>query len=227
MASLSQESADAQEKYERELLAHAQNIEKLNKLKDEVNSRSSHLADLEQERSRAQARVTELEEKYAAESQHRAEELAVLREQLQVAGEQNAALLSQLESVSGQLLDVSGRNAALDSSSQQLDVSNTSFRSLNEDEANNAQLMSIIKYLRKETEIMGGRLEVAEAEIVRTGQQLEQANKMAADAAQALEMERWVAALDHSNLTGSALKTDENSSPRQSFAMLVFSFEKT
>jgi hypothetical protein len=109
-----------------------------------------------------------------------------------VAGQQNAALLSQLESVSGQLLDVSGRNAALDSSSQQLDVSNTSFRSLNEDEANNAQLMSIIKYLRKEKEIMGGRLEVAEAEIVRTGQQLEQANKMAADAVQALEMERWV-----------------------------------
>jgi nucleoprotein TPR len=189
VASLSQESADAQEKYERELLAHAQNIEKLNKLKEEVNSRSSHLADLEQERSRAQARVTELEEKYAAESQHRAGELAVLREQLQVAGQQNAALLSQLESVSGQLLDVSGRNAALDSSSQQLD---TSFRSLNEDEANNAQLMSIIKYLRKEKEIMGGRLEVAEAEIVRTGQQLEQANKMAADAVQALDMERWV-----------------------------------
>lgn len=191
MASLGQEAREAQEKYERELLLHAQNIEKLNKLKETVSSSSLHLDELELERSRAEARVKELEAKHEAEADTLTKEVSVLKEQLDVANRENAALLAQLESVSQQLVDVSAMGRTLDSS--QLDasiVSNTSVRSLNEDEANNEQLLSIIKYLRREKEIVAGRLEVAEAEVMRTSQQLEQAQKLAADATQALELER-------------------------------------
>ena len=193
MESLGREAREAQDKYERELLLHAQNIEKLNKLKSEVSNRSLHVDELEMERSRAEVQMKELEQKYAEEAQQRAGEMVVLREQLDLANRENSALLTQLESVSQQLVDVSATGRALDSS-QLLDaslVSNTSLRSLNEDEANNEQLMSIIKYLRREKEIMAGRLEVAEAEIIRTNQQMEQAQKSAADSSQALEMERY------------------------------------
>ena len=193
MESLGQEAREAQDKYERELLLHAQNIEKLNKLKSEVSNRSLHVDELEMERARAEVQMKELEQKYAEEAQQRAGEMVVLREQLDLANRENSALLTQLESVSQQLVDVSATGRALDSS-QLLDaslVSNTSLRSLNEDEANNEQLMSIIKYLRREKEIMAGRLEVAEAEIIRTNQQMEQAQKSAADSSQALEMERY------------------------------------
>ena len=193
MESLGREAREAQDKYERELLLHAQNIEKLNKLKSEVSNRSLHVDELEMERARAEVQMKELEQKYAEEAQQRAGEMVVLREQLDLANRENSALLTQLESVSQQLVDVSATGRALDSS-QLLDaslVSNTSLRSLNEDEANNEQLMSIIKYLRREKEIMAGRLEVAEAEIIRTNQQMEQAQKSAADSSQALEMERY------------------------------------
>ena len=193
MESLGREAREAQDKYERELLLHAQNIEKLNKLKSEVSNRSLHVDELEMERARAEVQMKELEQKYAEEAQQRAGEMVVLREQLDLANRENSALLTQLESVSQQLVDVSATGRALDSS-QLLDaslVSNTSLRSLNEDEANNEQLMSIIKYLRREKEIMAGRLEVAEAEIIRTNQQMEQAQKSAADSSQALEIERY------------------------------------
>ena len=193
MESLGREAREAQDKYERELLLHAQNIEKLNKLKSEVSNRSLNVDELERERARAEVQMKELEQKYAEEAQQRAGEMVVLREQLDLANRENSALLTQLESVSQQLVDVSATGRALDSS-QLLDaslVSNTSLRSLNEDEANNEQLMSIIKYLRREKEIMAGRLEVAEAEIIRTNQQMEQAQKSAADSSQALEMERY------------------------------------
>ena len=193
MESLGREAREAQDKYERELLLHAQNIEKLNKLKSEVSNRSLHVDELEMERARAEVQMKELEQKYAEEAQQRAGEMVVLREQLDLANRENSALLTQLESVSQQLVDVSATGRALDSS-QLLDaslVSNTSLRSLNEDEANNEQLMSIIKYLRREKEIMAGRLEVAEAEIIRTNQQMEQSQKSAADSSQALEMERY------------------------------------
>jgi nucleoprotein TPR len=192
MTSLGQEAREAQDKYERELLLHAQNIEKLNKLKAEVSSHSLHVDELEMERARSEAQVKELEQKYAAKADNWAAEMAVLREQLDLAAKENTALLSQLESVSQQLVDVSASGRVLDTS-QALNASiasNTSIRSLNEDEANNEQLMSIIKYLRREKEIIAGRLDVAEAEIIRTNQQLEQAVKSAADVTQALELER-------------------------------------
>jgi nucleoprotein TPR len=119
LVSLGEEARSAQDKYERELLLHKQNIEQL-KLKEEVSQ---------------------------------------------------------------QLVDVSGSGRhLLDTSGSRLDTSlDASLRSVNEDEANNEQLMSIIKYLRREKEIMAGRLEVAETEIVRVGQQLAHAQKAAAE----------------------------------------------
>lgn len=52
--------------------------------------------------------------------------------------------------------------------------------------------MSIIKYLRREKEIVSGRLEVVQAELTRTSRQLEHAQKLAEDSRNALDMERYL-----------------------------------
>ncbi len=50
--------------------------------------------------------------------------------------------------------------------------------------------MSIIKYLRKEKDIVTGRLEVKEAALATAIRQLEHARKQAEDVHNAMEMER-------------------------------------
>ena len=64
-------------------------------------------------------------------------------------------------------------------------------RSLNEDDASTDQLMTIIKYLRREKEIVYGRMEVAQSELSRTTRQLEHAQKLVQDLQNALDSERY------------------------------------
>ena len=66
---------------------------------------------------------------------------------------------------------------------------NFSFSSIPED-GSNEKLMSIIKYLRKEKDIVTGRLEVKEAALATAIRQLEHARKQAEDVHNAMEMER-------------------------------------
>ena len=51
--------------------------------------------------------------------------------------------------------------------------------------------MTIIKYLRREKEIVYGRLEVAQTELSRTTRQLEHAQKLAQDSQNMLDSERY------------------------------------
>ena len=58
------------------------------------------------------------------------------------------------------------------------------------EDGSNEKLLSIIKYLRKEKEIVTGRLEVKEASLNTSIRQLEHAKKQAEDIQNALDMER-------------------------------------
>ncbi len=62
---------------------------------------------------------------------------------------------------------------------------------MNEDDASTDQLMTIIKYLRREKEIVYGRMEVAQSELSRTTRQLEHAQKLVQDLQNALDSERY------------------------------------
>ena len=122
MASLANEANETQDKYQRELLLHAKDIEALNLLKSETSNKLSSLQEVEMDKARIEARVIELKNIHATELTNKVEEIKAVQDQLAVVNSQNEALMKQLESVSGQLADLSASGQALDIS-QSGDVS--------------------------------------------------------------------------------------------------------
>jgi len=190
MAALAAECAEAQEKYNQELCMHAKHIETLNQLKTETSVKLSNMDEIQIEKRKMEADVSDMKESFTRQTNCMDAEITALKEQVEVLTEENRALMNQIESVSGQLADVSASAQTLDTSQSQLDISNVSARSGNDGDASRDQLMSIIKYLRREKEIVTGRLEVAQSELVRTARQLEHASKLSQDAESALQIER-------------------------------------
>ena len=181
------ESKETQEKYEREIVQHARDIEALSRLKQELKN-TNNKADMDLERKKHEDQVKLLEEKHMTELNVLKQGKTAVDQQLEVLSAQNENLLSQLESVSKQLTDMT--NAGLNTSGHGQDSSIVSNVSINEEDANNTQLMAIIKYLRQEKEILSGRVELMQAESARLQSQLEHASSQLTESEAALEKER-------------------------------------
>ena len=181
------ESKETQEKYEREIVQHARDIEALSRLKQELKN-TNNKADMDLERKKHEDQVKLLEEKHMTELNVLKQGKTAVDQQLEVLSAQNENLLSQLESVSKQLTDMT--NAGLNTSGHGQDSSMVSNVSINEEDANNTQLMAIIKYLRQEKEILSGRVELMQAESARLQSQLEHASSQLTESEAALEKER-------------------------------------
>merc|ERR1719370_2192288 len=176
---LGNEAREAQEKYEREIVQHAKDIETLNKLKNDMKSKSSNKVEWESERKRINEKMNTLTKKHKEEVQNMKNERMKITE--------------QLEAVSQQMTDMTAAGLNTSGSADASSSANTSLQgntSINEEEANTTQLMAIIKYLRQEKEILSGRLEVLQAETARTQSQLEHQMKVAANNQATLDRER-------------------------------------
>ena len=184
------EARETQEKYEREIVQHARDIEALSKLKQDLKNSSNNKVDMEIEKKRFAEEIKVIEEKHLAEINVVKQDKTAVDQQLVVLSSQNENLLAQLERVSKQLTDMT--NAGLNaSSSAPADSSmNTSSVSINEEDANNSQLMAIIKYLRQEKEILSSRVELMQAESARVRSQLDYQVKLLSESEAALEKER-------------------------------------
>ena len=129
MASLSSEAQEMQDKYQREILLHAKDIEALNQLKSETKDKMTNLEEIEADKARIEARVQQLKTVHSAEMADKSEELKAVQSQLELVTSQNEALMKQLESVSGQLSDLSASGHVLDTSHSAADTSmNVSIR---------------------------------------------------------------------------------------------------
>jgi len=200
---LAAEAKEAQEKYQVELVNHAKDIEEVNRLKGEKSSSASNLEEVELEKKRTENSLAEIKASMQSELDLRSKNLSSVQEQLAVLTQENKAMYNQLELVSGQLKDVSATGQMLNTSVGELNVStrdpanldtstmsNTSIRSLNDEEASSDQLMGILKYLRKEKELISNQLESAQSELTRVSRQLEHAKRRTDQAETTLETER-------------------------------------
>ena len=184
----SSEARETQEKYEREIVQHARDIEALSKLKQEIKNSSNNQADFDMEVKKHKDQVKLLEEKHATEMSVVKQDKLAVDQQLEALSSQNENLLGQLERVSKQLTDMT--TAAGLNTSGTAETSISANISINEEDANNTQLMAIIKYLRQEKEILTSRVELMQAESARVSSQLEHQAHMLAESEATLERER-------------------------------------
>jgi len=190
---LSKSLFEAQESYERELLMHAKDVEIMNQLKTKVSAHQSELDNAKEAKRKAEDKLSKDRTYKDKQIEKIKNKSSTTSEQLDLISKQNAALHKQLESMSQKMADMSaaGLNTSGGGSNvnTSLNVSDVN-KSINEDEASNDQLVAIIRYLRKEKEIIASRFEVLQAESARTESQLEHHQKVATDSQNALDQER-------------------------------------
>jgi len=181
------EARETQEKYEREIVQHARDIEALSRLKQEIKNSSNIKADLDIEKRIFEEQVKTLQSKHESDMSVLKQDKSAVDQQLEVLTAQNENLMSQLERVSKQLGDMTA--AGLNTSGTAAADSSINV-SINEEDANNNQLMAIIKYLRQEKEILSTRVELMQTESSRIHSQLEHQAQVLAETEANLENER-------------------------------------
>ena len=141
-------------------------------MKKEMKSKKSDKSEWESERRSMNSKLAALEKKYKKVLEEFQNKNGSINEELEAVNGENTCLHKQLDRVSQQLNDMtsSGLNT---SGSADANTSMASAISSNDEEINSAQLTWIIKYLRKEKDILSGRVEVLQAETARMQSQLE------------------------------------------------------
>lgn len=133
----------------------------MSRLKQEIKNSSNIKADLDIEKRIFEEQVKTLQSKHESDMTVLKQDKSAVDQQLEVLTAQNENLMSQLERVSKQLGDMTA--AGLNTSGTAAADSSINV-SINEEDANNNQLMAIIKYLRQEKEILSTRVELMQVQ---------------------------------------------------------------
>ena len=159
------QAQEAHLKYQNEIVLHAQDVEALNKLKEATSAHKAQAAELEEARANAEVALEETRANLDSVEQTLRAEYGKLKEQFAVVEQENAKLHAQLATVTSQMTSLQ----------RHFEGNPDASRSFSEEESRSAeQLMEIIKFLRREKEILTGKVEVLHAESARVRSQLEQ-----------------------------------------------------
>ncbi|KAL8841652.1 MAG: hypothetical protein Q9170_000866 [Blastenia crenularia] len=186
----------AQQNYENELVKHAEAAKALQKVRGDFNDMRVQVVELKSEAESARSILAQSEESWLDAKARYEQELGDMREGRQNLTDQNNRLYQQLETLSVQIASLQNRPLA-DNSNQQEDQATT---------LGLANLQEVIKYLRREKEIVDVQLELSAQEAKRLKQQLDYTQSQLDDTRLKLDQQRRVeqdrerSALNHNRL---------------------------
>ncbi|KAG8871481.1 hypothetical protein FRB98_000746 [Tulasnella sp. 332] len=189
---------DANNKYNRELVAHAEAVQIITQQKHELNVAQAMARDQQTAAETAQANLLSSQTSWDAQRETLNKELQDLKSRFDDMSNQNATLHKHLESVSSQATAI--RQAADQSAS-------LAANSLSEQDADAAmdELRSVIAYLRKEKEIVDLQLDLNRQQSIRLRSEVEHLTRNIEETRAQLAAERAHAA----NTASSAVQHSE------------------
>ncbi|XP_038056577.1 nucleoprotein TPR-like [Patiria miniata] len=173
---------EAQDKYEREFLLHAADVQQLVTVKDQLEGLNTRLAEAEEAARKAEETLSSSKVGWEEQSRIQANELQQRVTTCQELNHQNMLLHQQLEELSGRMMRSPQRRDSVDGNVRVPDENKSS-----------EQLLEVIKFLRREKEIAETRSELAQSETLRLKQRCEHLERQYEEA--------------HRNLTGERERT--------------------
>ena len=155
----------AQQSYENELVKHAEAAKALQKVRSDYNELKLEVVELKTEAESTRASMAQNEESWADAKERYERELADLRTRREDVNAQNKLLHQQLENTSSQISALQQKRSTAREGEEESTVGSVSSGLEN--------LHEVIKYLRREKEIVDIQLELSSQEAKRLRQQLD------------------------------------------------------
>uniref|UniRef100_A0A8D0GEX5 Nucleoprotein TPR n=1 Tax=Sphenodon punctatus TaxID=8508 RepID=A0A8D0GEX5_SPHPU len=172
-------ASEAQNKYERELMLHAADVEALQAAKDQVAKNSAIRQQLEVAAQKAESALLENKASWEERERMLKDETSKLGSRCEDLEKQNRLLHEQMENLSGKMM-----SSVKEGMSGALNVS------LNEEGKSQEQILEILRFIRREKEIAETRFEVAQVESLRYRQRVEHLERELQELQDCLNAER-------------------------------------
>ncbi|XP_007481029.2 nucleoprotein TPR isoform X2 [Monodelphis domestica] len=153
---------EAQNKYERELMLHAADVEALQAAKEQVSKNLLVRQQLEEMAQKAESQLLECKASWEERERMLKDEASKSASRCEDLEKQNRLLHDQIEKLSDKVV-----------TSMKEDVQGSSNVSLNEEGKSQEQVLEILRFIRREKEIAETRFEVAQVESLRYRQRVE------------------------------------------------------
>ncbi|GAA5901318.1 uncharacterized protein JCM6883_000178 [Sporobolomyces salmoneus] len=199
-----QHAKDSHEKYERELVAHAEDVKRLSEVKEQLEFVRATIREHQTAAEVSKANLVSSEQSWSRQKQALEQELSDVRKRAEELKEQNATLAQHLETATAQASQLQARHAAIaaGTSSDGGIADSEAVESITASHAASVeQLREVIRYLRREKEIIDLQFDYSKQEAARLRQQLEFTERSLTESRQALTEERQKAG---DSLTSSA-----------------------
>ncbi|KAJ6657396.1 hypothetical protein lerEdw1_002563 [Lerista edwardsae] len=172
-------AAEAQNKYQRELMLHASDVEALQAAKEQVAKNSTVKQQLEEAAQKAESALRESKASWEEQERVLKDEASKLASRCADLEKQNQLLHEQLETLSDKMM-----SSVKESMPSALNVS------LTEEGKSQEQMVEILRFIRREKEIAETRFEVAQVESLRYRQRVEHLERELRELQESLNAER-------------------------------------